>query len=324
MHSLHIFNPDTDYALAADREFYTPPRRIVELRKKLALLPALYASDGDSVILLDSPDKSIQDLEYYDLCVRKHIKILTTDEIIRDSEFYLDHKLMPWGWNRNIRRVFLDLIGNNKYIPNEQTITKIRNLSHRRNTIKFLEYFIPLLDNEIEMPKEFSSVEEAMCEYEMQDALYFKAPWSSSGRGIMLTDDLEKKHVFPWINGIIRRQGSVIAEKAYKRKLDFATEWILSSGKAQFLGYSIFKVSRRGKYHGNINASQQKLLSVIKENTTYWTDEMLDMQRETIENLIGSDYDGPLGIDMLITESGAINPCVEINLRLTMGMIGLI
>ena len=48
-----MFNPESDYALAAGREYYTPPSQVVELRKNLSLIPAVYASEGDIILLLD-------------------------------------------------------------------------------------------------------------------------------------------------------------------------------------------------------------------------------------------------------------------------------
>lgn len=45
----------------------------------------------------------------------------------------------------------------------------------------------------------------------------------------------------------------------------------------------------------------------------------------TINDLVAPHYDGPLGIDMMLyrDENGkiALNPCVEVNLRMTMGMV---
>ena len=40
-----------------------------------------------------------------------------------------------------------------------------------------------------------------------------------------------------------------------------------------------------------------------------------------IQNVLTDGYEGPLGIDMLVTSQGIIHPCVEINLRNTMGSI---
>lgn len=113
-------------------------------------------------------------------------------------------------------------------------------------------------------------------------------------------------------------------EKAYNRRLDFATEWICENGKARFIGYSVFNVSRRGKYQSNYNGSQSELLSEINRVSGQWTPKYLEAQRAALDVIVAPHYDGPLGIDMLVTDSRAINPCVELNLRHTMGMLNLI
>lgn len=209
-------------------------------------------------------------------------------------------------------------------MPSEEDITNLRNLSHRRTTIAFFRELSSFLDPEIEIPQEITLAEDGISTFRLTHCLFFKAPWSSSGRGVMLTDDLEEKHVAPWLRGIIRRQGSVMMEKAYDRKLDFATEWVCRDNKARFIGYSVFNVSRRGKYQSNRTGSQQELLNVIEGATDRWTPDIIGLQQKAIEKIIAPYYSGPLGIDMLVTDSGAINPCVEINLRHTMGMIELL
>ena len=87
MASLHIFNPDTDYALAADSAYYTAPARIIALRKENALLPALYADTGDTILLMDEPADSVENLKYNHLATAKSITILTPGEIAGESGF---------------------------------------------------------------------------------------------------------------------------------------------------------------------------------------------------------------------------------------------
>lgn len=324
MPNLHIFNPDTDYALASDRRYYTPPAYVTALRKRLALLPALYAREGDSILLLDSPDIPLTSLEYYDICRDKSIDIVSLCDCHDGISSGLELTAEPWGWNRNIRQILCDNFPRLKGIPDKDAIGRLRNLSHRRTTIEFLTYLKESLPNEIEIPVEINNPEVAMQAYRENRSRFFKAPWSSSGRGIILTDDLEPKHVEPWIRGIIRRQGSVMMEKAYWRSLDFATEWRCDRGSVSFLGYSVFETSRRGKYHSNERGSQEDLIGIIRNSCDSDPEEMTELQKRAIEKIIAPKYDGYLGVDMLATHSGAINPCVEINLRHTMGMINLI
>lgn len=322
---LHIFNPDTEYALAIDREYYTPPARVVEIRSKNALIPSTWANKSDAILILDKIEiEDIKKLRYYHLSCEKEISIFTIEDIKQGKAANHSFLVTPWGWNRDIRKRIIDI---SKFtditgIPSEQEIASLRLLSHRRTTIKMMMALGDVVDSEISLPREIFTVEDGMDLFCENRNLYFKAPWSSSGRGVMLTDDRSSIHVQPWLKGIISSQGSVMVEKAYSRKLDFATEWLIhDSENIEFLGFSIFNVSRRGKYISNVTAIQSELYRIIAENYPRWSDKILIAQKKAIADVIAPEYKGPLGIDMFITESGSLNPCVELNLRRTMGMI---
>ncbi|MGN0237909.1 MAG: hypothetical protein ACI4AK_07500 [Lepagella sp.] len=320
MRKLHIFNPESDYALASGRGYYTPPGQVVELRQRLSLTPAAYASPGDIILLLDRK-LDIASLDGYCLAQTKHLSIITRDclaTILDNSEKFIAE---PWGWNYTVRQQLSDFSDNIINFPSLEHIDRLRELSHRRTTIDFLRLMSPLLDSEIRLPMEISEPQDCVDAFRQNDYLFFKAPWSSSGRGILSTEGLDETRITPWVTGIIRRQGSVIMEKGYRRRLDFATEWFCTAGKVDFIGFSIFEVSQRGRYRGNVEGSNEKLEEKIRRVSSKWDRRYLDLQRAAIELLIAPYYDGPLGIDMLITEDGNIHPCVEINLRHTMGML---
>ena len=54
---------------------------------------------------------------------------------------------------------------------------------------------------------------------------------------------------------------------------------------------------------------------------------MLENIRDIIKNIMSSAlkdvYTGPFGVDMMILNNGYIHPCVELNLRQTMGHVAL-
>ena len=50
---LHIFNPEHDIALAYNSILFTPPHAGRELRSDLGFIPALWADDGDFVLVDD-------------------------------------------------------------------------------------------------------------------------------------------------------------------------------------------------------------------------------------------------------------------------------
>lgn len=299
---IHIFNPDTDYALASGSYSYNPPKSVVQLADRMALFPACYAAEDDAVVA------------YSDI---PQIKSLLDDRDIPD--------IRPWGWNHTIRRRLLKAGVPPEALPSPEWIDALRRMSHRRTTIKAN---IMINDDLTEagcdsrhispIPMEFSDPEEAIEWLRKAGKAYFKAPWSSSGRGVLFTEGMDEERINQWIRGIIGRQGSVMAEFAAERSLDFATEWTMFDGEATFEGYSLFETSHRGKYHGNSNLTQDEILDRIKEVAPDFNTVWIAAQKRMLENLI-PEYDGPLGIDMLATSDGAIRSCVEINLRMTMG-----
>ena len=322
--TLHVFNLEHDLALAVGRGPYTPPAEVMRLRKEKSLLPAIYAEKGDFILVRDSiPKSELQLLPFYSMVEQKNIHPVYFNQLVDISGEV--SKVLPWGWDYAIHQSMIENGLSENLLPSKDTIDKIRILSHRRNTIPFRETIAEILGEEIIYPaKEFRTVPEIENYLKQFPVSYFKAPWSSSGRGIVVSDHISRKGLLEWCHGIIRRQGSVIAEPAWDRILDFATEWIIEKGTPVFLGYSVFETSSRGKYHGNISADNSILLNIITSKIPSFHSGIIKAQHSAIEKLISPYYEGYLGIDMLADSLGRINPCVELNLRLTMGHVSLL
>ena len=320
---LHIFNPDTDYARATDGMFYTPPAKVVELRAHLSLLPALYASEGDAILLpSECAPEMAPALPYYEQVALKRIELITWEQLEKagKSRVFIP---TPWGWDLPLWHKLESVSESLTTLPPRGKIELIRKLSHRRTTIEFLREYNRIASFKTELPREYTRTEEAIKEWQNGRTLFYKTPWSSSGRGIMFTEGLERKHIEPWLRGSIRSQGSVIAETAYCKKLDYASEWsITPEGNVEYLGLSLFETSPRGKYLRNHNLSQSEINERISESSSGWNKEIIKAQKSVLSTLIAPYYAGPLGIDMLTTQDGEIIPCIEINLRRTMGMTG--
>lgn len=322
MPRLLTFNPETDYALASGRENYTPPKHVVELRRKFAMLPALYADRGDAILIVDTlSEEELASYPYYKEATTKGVRIVeaTSARDFDASGYTAD----PWGWNPQIRRCFLDLFGMKLTLPSAEYIGRLRALSHRRTTILMLTELRDVTGHGIMLPEEVTSAERGLEILDEYGAVYFKAPWSSSGRGILHTDGIESYRVEQWLRGTIRKQGSAMAEKAYSRSLDFASEWSCRDGLSHFLGFSVFQTTSRGNYKSNIYLPQSELRKHISAHTPMDLDLLIERQRMALDAIVAATYNGPVGIDMLVTPEGEINPCVELNLRHTMGMIYL-
>lgn len=303
---------------------YTPPNEVVRLRKENSLLPASFADNGDFILLRDVYEHGeIESLPFFKDCESKNLNLINLADLHRLNGKI--HKIVPWGWDHAIIRDLRDNGISCKLLPPAEKIEELRKLSHRRTTIPFREMTAKILNEElIKPPKEIFSIEEVENFLSENPVTYFKAPWSSSGRGIVVSDHITKKGLMEWCHGVIRHQGSVLAEPGWERIFDFATEWELRDLEATFLGVSVFETSSRGKYHGNINLPQSELYKLISEHVPRFNEDIINAQKYVLENLILPGYEGYIGIDMLAEKGGKINPCVELNLRLTMGHVALL
>lgn len=154
----------------------------------------------------------------------------------------------------------------------------------------------------------------------------FKQPWSGSGRGLMPAHDglfTEKNEA--WLQRTLRTQGYVMAEPAYAKRMDLAMEfWRQRDGRIHYEGLSLFMTTAGGVYAGNIvDTEDNKRKRLAPHVSLTLIDDLKDLLAEELEALPSTFYEGPIGVDMLITSDGRLQPCIEINFRMTMGWLAL-
>lgn len=322
--SIHIYNPDTDYALSQKNGNYTPPQKVVDLRRKEALFPAIWAKEGDFILLLDSQTRDeLRDSAYYSLFEEKRLTAIHPDNI--KEKLSEDYEIRPWGWNLSLRKILEENGVDPLRLPTEKDIETLKSLSHRRTAIKFQNRMNDLMPEcNFPVSKEFMNPYEALDFVGKFPDVYLKMPWSSSGRGVRRSLDLKAPQLKEWIMGSIKKQGSIIIDINLGRKADFASEWVCRNGKAEYIGSSFFKVNMRGRYQQNIMEPQEKINNLIRKHIDSDWEKVVDCQGKLLNELIAPYYNGPLGIDMLSDGKGNINPCVEINLRMTMGIVAIL
>lgn len=286
---LHLFNPENDLALAAGTANFTPPKSVVAFRTALAALPAWLAEPGDNIV---APAVSPAWLRTAGLEVG-----LATEGIPS-----------PWGWSANAVAQFRRL-GVTGPFPD---VERLRALSHRRTALELhralqgrLPYPLPLA------PMEIRSV----ADLPQTDRIVLKSPWSCSGRGVVDCEGMSEANIRRRADDSIRRQGSVMVEPKLRKIRDFAM--LFSGGK--YRGLSLFLTSGTA-YTGNLVAPQPEFAAALGAP---WLDETA----MAVEQSLPHDYDGPLGVDMMLYEDSdgrtLICPTVEVNLRLTMGFVAL-
>ena len=58
--TLHLFNPSHDEALAAHSPYYSPSKIAQKLASQWALLPSLWANDGDAVYIPTNAEQLLE------------------------------------------------------------------------------------------------------------------------------------------------------------------------------------------------------------------------------------------------------------------------
>ncbi len=323
---LHVFNPEHDLALAANLSNFTAPHAGRHLRSDLGFLPALWA-DEDDVIL-------VENVAY----ARRAYGRLRT-KIGREQRHFVDKsvlshldvtKVEPWGWDLALRSFLLR--HGVRTLPSEEEIAVMRDLSHRKYAAQLLNYLLDtmntktaLLDiKEQTVCNQLSQIRQGL---EVYHQIVVKAPWSSSGRGVRFIDENLSDYQERWIHNIIEKQGSIIMEPFYNKVKDFGMEFnCQEDGSIAYAGLSLFH-TKNGAYTGNIIAEEEDKRQILSH---YIPVDLLDDIRLKIEMFLAAlykgKYHGPLGVDMMIVASPDkqgffIHPCVEINLRRTMGHV---
>ena len=316
MVDVYLFNPEHDLALAHGAHNYTAPPFARQLRRDLRLLPAWVAPAGSFIAIPD--DCSVEEDRRW---LQDHHLEITPVTISKIADLG-DCRIHPWGWDATLRRQLLQAGVSPDYLPADGQLDWIRRLSHRRTTIAVHQ----ALGNAFSpCPVELSTVEDVTAFMTAHPGCYLKMPWSGSGKGIYrVLDPTGDNHVPRWIEGALHRQGSLLCEVGLDKIQDFAIECECRDGKTALTGYSVFDSDFHSQFGSGRVAPMQELRQLLF-NQYLDLDKVVDNVLKVIDGLIAPHYNGPLGIDMMLYRddngSIALNPCVEVNLRMTMGMV---
>lgn len=318
MSELLWFNPHNDLALAAGVSHYTPPANAARFAWAGRLLPLWYSKPGD-FILAAQPDADWMESVANDFGI--------------DAEVYRGQQVArcrPWGWSLDARSRYVDAGIDAGILPDDDDIRRMASLSHRRLTVALMADLSQRLTVELPpMPVEVSSVADALVAVSRFDGKAFvKLPYSCTGRGVVNLSDMSATDVAKRVEAMLRRQHSVMVERALDKTLDFAMLFQARRSRVEFVGYSAFIADNGVAYSGNLVMSDEKIKTDYLGR--YLPVDILDSLESTMpavmSSLIGDSYDGYFGVDMMVYRrddgSGfAVAPAVEVNLRMTMGVV---
>lgn len=324
--TIRIFNPDHDLALAANQKRFTAPHAGRQLRSDLGFLPALWAEDGD-VIVVDDVDASEADYRKLKYVEKRKVEFVTMVQIPDVLRTQPDAVFNVWGWNKSLCFQLMQCGVPASYLPTDEQLDEIRVLSGRQMTTDLLRQIRLGVESATCGESTYCTSEEQVQRF-LQSPCVLKAPWSSSGRGVRyIVENEEERHLqntINWMRRIIATQGGVMAEPLYNKVKDFAMEFVADGeGGVEYCGLSLFSTVN-GAYTGNLLLSEEEKREMLAE---YVDVALLDEIIERIKaNVRTGSYRGAFGVDMMIVANGdgfIVHPCVEVNLRRTMGHVAL-
>ena len=317
---LLVFNPEHDLALAANLSNFTAPHAGRQLRADLGFIPAIWAAANDFVLV-----ENVEDAERRFLrLTRRPFGRFIAKELLCKLQF---SAVDVWGWDLAIRAYLLRWGVDAAVMPTVTQIDAIRQLSHRRYAMQLLERL--QMPGTIGRSCETDQMEMIADRLQSGEHLVVKAPWSSSGRGVRFMEGDMNIYDNGWVRHVIEKQGSVMVEPYYNKVKDFGMEFV-SDGKGlvSYVGLSLFQTSN-GAYTGNILASEDEKEYMISH---YISVDLLKTVQQKICTMMGlllkGRYAGAFGIDMMVVrrddgDGFLLHPCVEINLRRTMGHVAI-
>lgn len=329
---IHYFNPGHETAVLLGAENYTPPANVQRMIKELSYLPVWYADSDDFVFTeeITSPRFfSLQPKEF-----RPFATLISRKELKQKRASLPEMVAAPWGLSPHSLHLFDELkknCGLNLSVPSwKEDYFKLTGRQTAAECLELIRQQLPDLQIPV-APRFCKKIREVEKYLILQNAPFvLKTPYSSSGRGLhwiperkLTTKDRT------WIEGAINKQGTVSIECGLDKVQDFAMEFYSDGeGNVTYEGISVFGTEQQGSYSGNMLGNQEYL----RRQITLRVGEEVYNQIQTavtdaLKSFYGNIYRGYLGVDMIVykTTKGAyaIHPCIEINMRYTMGMVAL-
>ena len=336
--TIYYFNPTCELAVANGSFSYMPPLLLQKMERDLSVLPFIFASKNDFVLTENPPSIGfIQRLKDagFDL---PHFCSLNELEILPDGSI---SDISPWGWSpaahfklKNLKEKCSDEF---KASPVFHWKSEHQLLFERSTSLNFLAEILANNSMDWFIDQSVTGIvvtrtEEIELLLRKHLPLVIKAPISSSGRGIQI---IRKKELSvsnrQWISGVLKQQNYLVAEPFLEKLADLSFQFLVKDNcKIEFLGYSFFETNSNGQYSGTlIHPELETILSA--EHTAVFQEKIGETVQIIMDALKKSAYAkyhrGYLGIDSLLFMDHKqlfIQPCIEVNCRMNMGIISLL
>ena len=330
---LHRFNPGHETAVGAGIANYTPDAASRRMAEDLEILPLWYADSGDSVWITYT-EGADQYLDSLPLFLRPDVRLRSADDLCRlSADADAPFLATPWGLSPDVLAAFERLRRRGAPILIPVWSDALRTLTHRQTAARCLERVLSRLP---ELPRvavpTFCTCLDEIADYmtDCQAPFILKTPFSCSGRGVLPIEsgaisDPERR----WIEGALRRWGTVSIEPRLDKTADFALEFYSDGrGSVTYAGLSVFDTHPRGAFScahlGRPETLRRQLPDVLHGA---FFERLCAAVADTLSDTLGQIYSGFLGVDMLAYRRAdgttAVHPFIELNLRYTMGLVAV-
>ncbi len=315
---------------------YQPPLLLQQMESDLATL-LMFFGDSEDIIIADNKPS----MKFLDTLSSVGFEIPPFHRL-SETEAFPDNSMeviYPWGWSPAAHFILKNLkekCGQKfKSQPNYEWTNTHQLLYERSTALRFLQdLLVNTRTNKFVELHQTGKIIQSISEIEnlltINNPLVLKAPMSSSGRGVqIIRKSLLNNSNKQWLSGMLKQQKYLIAEPYIDKISDLSFQFRINSEQdIDFLGTSFFETNSNGQYQCTLLNPVFSNLFLGREQEfhelcDFTCQQLLDALKNSIYAKL---HRGFLGIDaMIFWKNGSlkIQPCVEVNCRMNMGILAL-
>ncbi|WP_207916027.1 hypothetical protein [Natronoflexus pectinivorans] len=314
---------------------YTPPARLKKFEEDLESIMIWLGASEDVLLTRNRLSTDfVSWLSDFGFEVPKCMDVDSLQETIFAKELH------PWGWSPAIHKFFstleIQLQDSWKSNPMNHWKSEYKRLLSRLTGVELIKEAVVIIEKErfsnvliphvpvmMDSPEYINHIEKTSTL-----PLLLKTPWSASGRGLFkIRDKNEQAWKNPWILGKLKQQGFLLGEPFLHKLQDVSFHFWCDSKGVHSLGTTYFSTDKAGRFLGcytHLPKDSSIPESLMKEGEKEAESVLLTALQKM---KINTKYRGPIGVDGLffLSANGKIllNPCIEVNMRYSMGLINL-
>ncbi|MDQ8179544.1 DUF455 family protein [Pelagicoccus sp. SDUM812005] len=349
---VYWFNPDAERFAAQDSAAGFDAKALSAVQRDLEFLPAFLSRRDDVLLMQERPSAAF--LKSLKAAGMELPEIYCYQPNERSKAPALKRKLggiRPWAWTPDSVAFLSELFARVTRPRKVDTLwnERVRELHSKawgaRWAAAFLEEGEPcdwivggeVLGQTAETLEEVTRLREAFAE-QSYPSVALKAPFGTAANGMrrLLAGEAVSGALVPWIEQVLREQGSLVVEPWLDRVYDFSIQLEMREEGLRVLGYTRLLNNARGQFRGIVTNGfcqglDPELVKFIMQRVEgrprlyHWYEETLLPALE--KSLLEIGFQGPMGIDAFIFRDGAgrllLKPVVEFNPRYTMGRVAL-